>query len=1073
MEQCFRECTGRSLRILTMAVLLSAALLSAQSARAQATLQIVNNFKSGSTATTYFSQNYSDDQVWLYFMNSASKVTYADSSGAAQTVADATPIQLSSVKDGTFNLAIGCVSTRVYAALGASNPFSGTNGPGLFDKNVPYALAEWTINGNQYDNTDLSYQDAFSFPTTLTVTNGSGEQTDQASFPPGTRATDVITALESALPSGPVGPNLSVYPTPESAAGWGPFVSTVSGDASAVRCIGSSKTWTSGPDVNNLRGLYIYAPSLNAYLKYLQANEPTLFSNGIKGWYIDYDGDAGYSGYLSVTGTDGNYGLLVHDIRTGAGGKAPNWAANPTAGTSATGTITVLANNATIPFDSKSNVTGLWTDAVIYSGAALIGGLGGGPVVTGTGDFASGNLVPTIIASISASMATGLLGSDQYLAKAKDPSSPGATMYWFHTVTRSQSTQILFDKAWPSGQQFYDPFWKTMADLTNMQGYLSPFNDRWANFSPDFNLWTGYKATWKLGISSSSTGYSVGGTVSGDVQKGVTITLTGASSLTKTTTTAADGTYSFTGLTNGKYTLVPSLATYTFSPTNSSVTISGANITGQNFQASTVKPSTYSISGTVSGDKKEDVTVTLTGVSSATATTGTDGTYSFTNLADGGYTVTPSCTGYTFTPASSSVTIAGANQTGKDFVSAAVKPSAYSISGNVSGDTQKGVTITLGGDSSGTTTTDDSGAYSFANLPNGSYLLTPSLSGYTFSPINSSVTIAGASQSGQNFVAKAVAPSTYTISGKVTGDVIEDVTITLAGGASATTTTGIDGSYAFTNLTDGSYTVTPSLTGFTFDPASRSVTLTGGDRSGQDFAANDERMAYGLEFVIEATEVTGLPTPGKFMVAPKVYTMYDFGGKTGVKANVTLLTKVDKKVGAASVDCEWTKNIKLYNSTSFKNAQKQGVSAAEWAKNTSNQKDLHMDLRLSSKEAKDQSIRPTGLALPVISGVSVGEKTSKGEATLVLVGQWFGSKTPKVWREYTDKGAVKQQTMKVLKPTDAAYKDVKGKPSFMNALTGESKAIVVVPSKLPKGPLNSIIVMDNGVGLATGVDPSN
>jgi hypothetical protein len=62
----------------------------------------------------------------------------------------------------------------------------------------------------------------------------------------------------------------------------------------------------------------------------------------------------------------------------------------------------------------------------------------------------------------------------------------------------------------------------------------------------------------------------------------VTITLSGAS--TATTTTAVGGTYSFTGLANGSYTLTPSLTGYTFSPTSrTGVAVSGANITSQDF----------------------------------------------------------------------------------------------------------------------------------------------------------------------------------------------------------------------------------------------------------------------------------------------------------------------------------------------------------------------------------------------------------------------------------------------------------------------------------------------------------
>ena len=57
------------------------------------------------------------------------------------------------------------------------------------------------------------------------------------------------------------------------------------------------------------------------------------------------------------------------------------------------------------------------------------------------------------------------------------------------------------------------------------------------------------------------------------------------------------------------------------------------------------------------------------------------------------------------------------------------------------------------------------------------------------------------------------------------------------GCASVTTDTAFDGSYNFTNLTDGACTVTPSLDGYAFIPPSRLITVAGADVSGQDFSA--------------------------------------------------------------------------------------------------------------------------------------------------------------------------------------------------------------------------------------------
>jgi YD repeat-containing protein len=84
--------------------------------------------------------------------------------------------------------------------------------------------------------------------------------------------------------------------------------------------------------------------------------------------------------------------------------------------------------------------------------------------------------------------------------------------------------------------------------------------------------------------------YSISGRVTAKGNKGlsgVTMTLSGAASATVTTDTS--GNYTFTGLANGNYTVTPSKAGYTFTPTNRSVTISGAYVTGQDFTATAIK----------------------------------------------------------------------------------------------------------------------------------------------------------------------------------------------------------------------------------------------------------------------------------------------------------------------------------------------------------------------------------------------------------------------------------------------------------------------------------------------------
>lgn len=165
----------------------------------------------------------------------------------------------------------------------------------------------------------------------------------------------------------------------------------------------------------------------------------------------------------------------------------------------------------------------------------------------------------------------------------------------------------------------------------------------------------------------------------------------------------------------------------------------------------------------------------------------------------------------------------------------------FSISGTVTlnGKPLPGVTIALGGASSATTTTDANGNYTFTGLENWAYTVTPSLAGYTFSPSSIPILIIVASSTGNNFTATADASPTYSISGTVSGTNTLPVTMTLTGDSNRSTTTDNEGNYRFPNLVNGSYTVTPSLDGYTFTPASIPLTVNNADITGQDLKSYD------------------------------------------------------------------------------------------------------------------------------------------------------------------------------------------------------------------------------------------
>src|SRR5690242_2839189 len=306
---------------------------------------------------------------------------------------------------------------------------------------------------------------------------------------------------------------------------------------------------------------------------------------------------------------------------------------------------------------------------------------------------------------------------------------------------------------------------------------------------------------------------------------GTTVTLSGAAN--KSTTADGSGNYTFSGLANGTYGVTPSKSGFTFNPTSQSATINNANATVPAFTATPA----WTISGTITGDGG-GATVTLSQNGSNIATTAANGSrsYTFSNILDGTYTGTPSKSGFTYTPASQNVTVSGANATVPAF--AAV---TWTLTGSIGpGTNGGGATVTLSGAASKSTTADGSGNYTFSGLGNGTYAVTPSKSGFTFNPTSQAATINNANATVPAFTATAV----WTISGTVTGDG-GGTTLTLSQNSStvATTSANGSGSYTFSNVLDGSYTVTPAKSGFTYTPASQNVTVSGANATVPNFTA--------------------------------------------------------------------------------------------------------------------------------------------------------------------------------------------------------------------------------------------
>ena len=353
-------------------------------------------------------------------------------------------------------------------------------------------------------------------------------------------------------------------------------------------------------------------------------------------------------------------------------------------------------------------------------------------------------------------------------------------------------------------------------------------------------------------------------------------------SVVATTTTDADGNYSFTRLAAGDYTVKVTKAgaiadlTQTEDPdatkdsTSGTVTLNAGNPVQENINFGYVKK--HSISGTVYLDQNRDktkntgdiaqsgVTVKLVDPSGnvvATTTTDADGNYSFTGLNDGTYTVQVDKTGPLASTEQTEDPSGNGDSRSQAITFTRSDPDVtnvnfgyaedYTVSGTVYYDKDRsetlnnsepgfdGITVKLLGEDGSvvaTTTTQADGTYSFAKLPAGKYTVKVEPSDLlkkleqTEDPDGTKDNTSGVVQvSHDNPSVKNVNfgyATNYTIKGTIYRDAdrsetLEDgeklyqgVTVDLldaSGNVVATTTTDAHGAYAFTNLEEGTYKV--------------------------------------------------------------------------------------------------------------------------------------------------------------------------------------------------------------------------------------------------------------------------
>ncbi|HEX9011361.1 MAG TPA: multicopper oxidase domain-containing protein [Holophagaceae bacterium] len=318
---------------------------------------------------------------------------------------------------------------------------------------------------------------------------------------------------------------------------------------------------------------------------------------------------------------------------------------------------------------------------------------------------------------------------------------------------------------------------------------------------------------------------AISGTIlaGGQPLPGVTLAFSGGGG---TATTNANGAYTITLPSGWSGTAVPTLAGYLFNPASLSYTNVTANQAAQNYTATPVAV----VSGTVTANGTPLAGVTLT-FSNGGGTTTTDATGAYRMTLTSGWTgtATPSLAGYVFTPVSRTYSNLTADQAAQDYAGTAV----VTISGTVANGASPLAGVTLAFSTGQTATTDAGGNYRLTLPSPWTGTVTPALAGYAFTPASRSYTAVTVDQAAQNYAASPIVVISGTVTNGAAG--LPGVTMTFTGGQTATT--DASGAYTMTLPAPWTGTVTPSLAGYVFTPASRSYSAAVANQTAQNFAA--------------------------------------------------------------------------------------------------------------------------------------------------------------------------------------------------------------------------------------------
>ncbi len=626
---------------------------------------------------------------------------------------------------------------------------------------------------------------------------------------------------------------------------------------------------------------------------------------------------------------------------TGVSGGGLSWTlvcrTNVQSGTSeiwrafAPSTLSAVGVTATLSQSVAASMT-----VMSFAGVDTTGTNGSGAVgVSGTGNSTRGAPAASLTTSRNGSWVVGV-GNDFDNAIAR---TPGANQNLVHQYLTPSG-----DTYWVQRQSGPIPASGTMISIND----TAPSSDRYnLSICEVIPANAGGQQTW-----------SISGTLS-PLPAGANASVALSGSAGATAIADSSGNYTFSNLPSGAYLVTPSRAGYSFTPASQSVSVINANVSSLNFTAQALPSSVHFIQKSVNGNENTVSNISATYPSANTAgnllvVTGTaarpHGTITISDTAGNTYlpaigpvvdlaqNVTgylwyvPNCKGgantvklspsspdameihisefsgisktspldqvasatgtgsmassgakataasgelvfgYTFLlntasagpgytpmslvngdldeylvqPAAGSVAATFTQVTGTWFAlmatfqpagSSTVQP--RSISGTISPSAiGAGTTLALSGGGVATLGADSSGNYTFSGLVNGTYTVTPTQNGFTFTPASQSMTINGADVTGINFVGQPSSASTWKISGTISpASAGAGATVGLSGGTTATVTADSFGNYSFAGLANGTYIVTPARLGYIFNPGSQSETINGANLTAVSFTA--------------------------------------------------------------------------------------------------------------------------------------------------------------------------------------------------------------------------------------------